>query len=310
VTPAPRLSVTVLADRHATIERLIDHLHRQSIAGEIELVVACPSRDDFELPIAPTGLAAVRLVESPLLPMGEARAAAVRNATAPVVVLGETHAFPAPDWAELLLAAHESAWVGVAPGLENANPAGALSWSGFLMDYGRWLADSQAGGEIAFPPTYNAAWKREALIGCGDRLSELLEPGMPLDAALAARGGRFSHAPSARVAHLNIAHFRPWAAERYAGGRLLAVRRSRRWPRARRFIYFGGSFLVPLIRLVRTRPAAKLARHHRRLPRGTMAAVAVGSTLWALGEAVGYLAGAGKAEARMLEYETHKERYA
>jgi hypothetical protein len=38
--------------------------------------------------------------------------------------------------------------------------------------------------------------------------------------------------------------------------------------------------------------------------------VALGSLLWALGEATGYLAGEGNAEARMCEYELHKERYA
>ncbi len=310
VGSAARLSVIVLADRYATIRRVVEHLGRQTVAGEIELVVACPSRDAFGFPAGPTRLASVRSVETPLLPMGPARALAVRAASAPVVVLGETHAFPAPDWAERLLAAHEGAWVAVAPGLENANPRSVLSWAGFLMDYGHWLADALTDEEIAFPPTYNASWKREALLACGDRLPELLEPGMPLDAELVSRGGRFSHAPGARISHLNIARIGPWTDERYLGGRLFAVGRSRRWPLARRLAYCAGSCLVPLIRLVRVRPAAQLARRSNRLPRGTMAAVVAGSTLWALGEAVGYVAGVGPAEERMLEYETHKERYA
>jgi hypothetical protein len=310
VGAAARLSVIVLADRFATIRRVTDHLRAQSVAEEIELVVACPFPKGFDLPAEPNGLAGVRLVEAPLLPMGPARAVAVRTATAPVVVLGETHVFPDPDWAARLLRAHESDWAGVAPGLENANPSSALSWAGFLMDYGRWLAGKPADGEIPAPPTYNGSWKREALLACGDRLPELLEPGTPLESELAARGGRFSHEPGARVAHLNVARRGPWAAERYYGGRLFATRRSRHWPFARRLLYFGGSVLIPLIRVVRTQPAVRLAARDSRLPRGTLAAVALGSTLWALGEAVGYLAGAGRAEARMLEYELHKERYA
>jgi hypothetical protein len=280
------------------------------VASEIELVVACPFQNGFDLPAGPNGLAGVRLVEVPLLPMGPARAAAVRAAKAPVVVLGETHAFPDPDWALRLVRAHEGDWAGVAPGLENANPESALSWASFLMDYGRWLAGAPADGEIAGPPTYNGSWKRDALLACGDRLPELLEPGTPLEAELAARGGRFSHEPEARVAHLNVARRGPWAAERYHGGRVFATRRSRHWPFARRLLYFGGSFLIPLLRLVRTHTAAQLAGRGSRLPSRTLAAVALGSTLWAVGEAVGYLAGAGRSEAKMLEYEMHKERYA
>src|SRR5690242_13112162 len=128
-TRAPRLSVVVLADRYQTIERVVEHLDAQTVAAEIELVVACPSEHALELPAEAGRLIwGITTVECPLLPMGAARAAAVRVAHAAVVVLGETHAFPAPNWAELLLRAHESSFVGVAPGIENANPEGALSW--------------------------------------------------------------------------------------------------------------------------------------------------------------------------------------
>ena len=83
-----------------------------------------------------------------------------------------------------------------------------------------------------------------------------------------------------------------------------------KWPLFRRLVYFGGSVLVPLMRVVRTRAAIAHARRGRDLPRGTVAAVVGGSLLWALGEAMGYIAGEGRSESRMLEYELHKERYA
>jgi hypothetical protein len=308
---APRLSVVVLADRYQTIERVVKHLQAQTVAAEIELVIACPSEQALDLPVnALQAISGVTAVESPLLPMGKARAAAVRAARAAVVVLGETHAFPAPDWAELLLRAHESSMVGVAPGLENANPKGALSWAGFLMDYGRWLADPQQKRELSGLPAYNGSWNREALIACGDRLGDLLQPGAPLEAVLMERGARFSHEPAARIAHLNVSVRSAWARERYLGGALFAAHRSSRWSPARRVAYSGGSVLVPFIRLVRTRPALRQAGRVRRLPLATLPAVALGCVLWAAGEAVGYIAPAAGAEAQMLEYELHKERYA
>lgn len=300
----------VLTDDFATIRRLVEHLSAQTIAGDVELVVVCPSAKDLEFPAGSVSpLARVTVVERSLLPLGDARADAVRAATAPIVALGETHAFPAPDWAEQLIRAHDGPWHAVAPGMENGNPKSARSWSGFLMDYGRWLAERPT-GEIAEPPAYNASWKRDALLGLQDRLPLMLEPGGPMDSQFASRGSVFRHAPAARVAHLNVVPMGAWAAERYWGGRLFGARRSREWPLPRRFVYFGGSVLIPLLRFVRTRAAIALAGGTRELPKGTVAAVAGGSLLWALGEAMGYIAGEGISEARMLEYELHKERYA
>jgi len=301
----------VLTDDFATIRRVVEHLSAQSIAGDVELVVVCPSVKDLELPAGATSaLGRVTVVECSLLPLGEARASAVRAATAPIIVLGETHAFPDPDWAEQLIRAHVGPWQSVAPGMQNANPQSAQSWSGFLMDYGRWLAKRPA-GQIAAPPAYNASWKREALLRLGDRLSLMLEPGGPLDQLVVDRDAGFYHEPKAGVAHLNIAApLSAWAAERYWGGRLFGARRSRAWPLPRRLVYFAGAALVPLLRLVRTRPAIADARRGGKLPRGTTVVIAAGCLLWAIGEAMGYIAGVGRSESRMLEYELHKERYA
>lgn len=297
----------VLTDTYATIRRVVGHLIAQTIAGEVEIVVVCPSARDLAFPPDVAAmLARVTVVESPVLPLGKARAAAIRAAAAPIVALGETHAFPAPDWAERLVRSHDGSWQAVSPGMQNGNPDTARSWSGFLMDYGRWMAELPA-GEIGEPPAYNASWKRATLVGLGDRLSLMLEPGGPMDPQFVSRG--FCHDPAARVAHLNVARPGAWSAERCWGGRLFGARRCRGWSVARRLVYFGGSFLVPVVRFARTRDAIARARRGTSLPRWTVAAVAGGCALWAVGEAMGYLVGEGVAEARMSEYELHKEQY-
>jgi hypothetical protein len=306
---APRLSYVVAADRYETVRSVVDHLRNQSVSAEVELVVATPSSGEFGLPDGLQGIFGVQLVEVPLLPAGRSRARAVGAARGEVVVLGETHTFPSPDWAEKLLQAHERDWTAVAPGLENGNPVGALSWAGFLMDYGRWLAQAPAGRAV-LPPDYNAAWKREALLSLSSRLEELLEPGGGLPAVADAQGGRFVHAPSARVAHVNVSRPRAWARERFLGGRLVAAARRRNWSLARRLVYLGGAFLIPLVRLIRTMPAVRLASSSTPLPRGTFVALVLGCLLWGAGEAVGYAAGVGGAQDGMLEYEMHKLRYA
>ncbi len=304
----PRLSYVVAADRFETIRSVAEHLDRQSVASEVELVVATPSSWGFGLPERGSDVIDIRLVEVPLLPVGRSRAAAVRESRGKVVVLGETHTFPSPGWAERLLRAHEGPWAAVAPGFENANPNGARSWASFLMDYGNWLAGVPV-GETTVIPDYNAAWKIEVLLALSD-LEELLEPGGGLPTAAVAGGCRFYQEPAARVEHLNLTRPGAWIYERFLGGRLVAAGRSRRWPLARRIVYFLGSPLIPVIRLLRTRPAIRLASGSQRLPGKTSAVVALAGVFWATGEAVGYVAGAGSASKRMLEYEMHKRRYA
>lgn len=307
--PPAAMSVVVLADRYPAIRRLVDQLRAQSVAPKLELVVGCPFKSSVEVPIdVRRALAGITIVETPLLPLGTARAAAVHAATAPVVAFADTHAVIGADWAERLLVAHSAGWAAVAPGLRNANPEGAFSWAGFLMDYGECMAARN--GNAAAPPTAICSWKRDALLATGERLPELLAPGALVEGDCAPKDARFRHEAEAQVGVLNAARAGPWASERYLRGRLFAARRSRQWSIPGRLLHALGFFVVPLLRLIRTQRAARAARRERPLPRMTLPAVVVGSTLWALGEAMGYLAGAGRAEARILEYELHKDRFA
>ena len=132
-------------------------------------MIACPDESALSLrtgPIEP--LAGVTVVTTPLLPEAPARAAAVHAAHAPVVVLGETHVFAEPDWAGRLLRAHEDPGSRSRPGSETGTRPGA-ELGGLLMDYGPF---PQAGNrrEIADVSSYNAAYKRAALLELGDGL--------------------------------------------------------------------------------------------------------------------------------------------
>ncbi len=305
----PRLTVVVATDAFETIRTFATRLAEQTVAGSIELVVVCPAAGELGLPeTALSALGAVRVVERPLLPLGEARAAGVHRASAPVVAIAETHAFPDPDWADRLLRAHEQDWAVVMPSVENANPGSALSWASFLIDYGEW-APGREPAEIANPPTYHIAAKTELLLGLGSRLGELVRPGSPLADQLRAEGHRFYFEPRARIAHLNVARGGAWLHERFLGGRLLGAARRDRWPAARTLVYVAGSPLIPFVRLARTHPALRRAAAAGVLPAGTRASLVLACVSWAIGELVGYVAGAGRADAQMLEYELHKARY-
>jgi hypothetical protein len=241
------------------------------------------------------------VVEAPLLPSAQARGAGVRAAAAEVVVLGETHAFPEPGWAERLLERHAEGWASVSPAIANGNPDGALSWSSLAMDYGRWSSPRSA--ELVHVPSYNASFKRELLLAYGEELPRMLEPGLELSADLRRRGHRLLLDAAARVRHLNASRPRSWLRERYLGGRLLGSARRGRWSRLRSTAY---ALAAPLIPLVIVRRTLRATRASGPPPRRGLAALALGSIVFAAGEVVGYVAGAGGAERSMLELELHK----
>lgn len=303
----PRLSFVVPTDSFATIADVAERLAAQSVAEGIELVVVCSSASEFG-EHERVGAVRVTVVEHPLLPLGEARAAGVRAAAAAVVAIGETHAFPAPGWGEHVIAAHEGPWSAVVPAITNANSDRAASWSSFLIDYGRW-APGAAAGEIDDPPSYNVSFKKAHLVELGHDLGRLLEPGSGLPRELRKRGYRSYHEPKARIEHLNLTRRRAWVHERVVGGRLLGSARRARWPTTRTLLYVVGSPLIPVVRLARTRRALASAARNGGLPPHTRAAVVLACMFWGAGELVGYLAGRGRAEAYMLEYELHKARY-
>lgn len=307
----PALSVILVTDAFSTVEPVVRRLRAQSVAEKVELVIVTPSPDAVrEQAGSSDGLAALRVIGiDGLVPLSPARAAGVRAGAAPVVFVGETHSYPEEGWAEALIEEHANDWAAVVPGFGNANPSGALSWAGFLADYGSWL-NSLPPRELSMIPTYNTAYKRAALLELGTRLDLLLTTSDELPVELRARGGRFVFQPSARIDHVNVARPWPWLVERYLGGLLTANSRMQRWSRGRRLIYAAGSPLIPLVILSRVATGVSTARAAYGFSFGVYPALLLSAVLSAAGEFVAYLGGSvARGERRMTEYEIHRRRY-
>ncbi len=290
-----RLSYVVTTDAWEPVAELAEALAGQTASGELELVLVC------DRPLEPPDLRIPVLV---VVASGRAaRAAGVRAATGDVVALGETHVTPSPGWARAALDAHDAGAVAVLPRMQNANPGRALSWAAFLMDYGRYARPAPPTTPV---PTYNATVLRKALVGLPE-LERTLVPGLALDEELRARSAAVLQAPAAGLAHLNVDMPLDWARERLLGGILLARGRRVAFGPWRRIGY---ALAWPLIALVLFRRAVR-ARYDD-VPRGTTPALALACAISALGEAVGYVgpSGSGRAERRMLAYETHKRAHA
>jgi hypothetical protein len=310
VAAEPELTVVIAADDWAAVARPLGRLASQEDAAAIELLLLSPRADELEAaPAAAASLWGCRAVRAPdLESLERARLVGVREARAPLVAFGETHSYAEPGWARALVDAHRDGWAAVGPSVTNANPAAAISWAGLFLDYGEWL-ELDEGRETARLPGHNSCYKRELLLGYGERLERLLEAELVLQEDLRRQGHRLWLEPRARLAHLNVSRPSDWLAERFWTGRFFAAARSRGWPLARRLLYVAGAPLIPFVRARRLLPVRRRCAAKRPLPRAFGPALAVALVVSALGELVGYVAGAGGSKAELTRIELYRERY-
>lgn len=304
----PVLSVILGTDNIERVTTVIESLAAQTIAKKIELILVIVARPDaatserIEQRFHSLKIVPIQSMAS----LAAARAKGVRVAQAPFVFIAETHAYPDPDFAEKILAALSDEWSVAVPGFRNANPHSAVSWAGFLSDYGAWAASLDP-GEIQRGPSHDVAFRRSVLLEFGDRLENALTFGDEMNVTLQARGQRTYFYPSAGIQHVNITAFGPFMRERFLSGVLIGDYRRARWGMARRVAYALGSPLIPIVVLSRIHKGVREIGRRESLPAGTIPALVLGVMLKAAGEMRGYLLGAPEsAEEKMTGFEVRK----
>lgn len=310
VSPPAMSVILVTPDRYQTIARTVSALRAQATANRLELVIVAPDRRALEMPDADRqAFASVSVVAiGDVRRLAVAHAAGVNAATASVVAFAEDHAFPAPGWAEALVAAHSGPWTGVGPAMRNANPESLTSWADFLLGYGRWRVPIRSGA-VDHLPGHNSSYKRAALLAFREELAERLQAPALLHDDLVRRGHRLYLEATASVSHVNFATWSVWVRLRFHAGRAFAAARARNWSVGRRMMFVLAAPAVPFVRL------ARIAGESRRAdqPPGFLLNIApvlwVGLVFDALGEVIGYVAGAGHTHDREWEWEFHRERH-
>jgi hypothetical protein len=300
--------VVVTRNTFSSIRRTVRFLHAQTAADRIELILVGPedSSCDDRRPAETAGFAAVVIVAAgPIDDVDRASASGIRRASAPIVGLVEDHAFPEPEWAEALIAAHAGPWAAVGSAFANGNPGSALSWANLLLAYGSWT-EPVRGGETRNVSRHNISYKREALRPHLDDLENLIGRGGALLATLLAEGHSFYMEPGARIAHLNVSRLAPTVALRLDAGRLYAHARARQegWSFAKRALYVA---LWPLVPVMRIRPLLpKIAGNG--LGNRARGALGFAVLLDGLGQTVGYALGPGGARERLVAMEFDRGR--
>jgi Glycosyl transferase family 2 len=302
----PALSVIIAADRYQTIRQTVRHLSAQTGHEQLELVIVTQSSKTFELDRTETaGLCRVQVLEIPaILPLALATTAGIRRATAPLVVLAESHAFPAPGWAQALIEAHRQPWAAVGAVIANANP-GIISWANLFVDYGRCV-ETASPENVTYLPGHHTSYKRDILLQYDSQLQAVMDSEILLHWDMQAKGNRLRLEPAARIYHVNVSLLAAWLPERFYTGRRFAATRSRHWSFLKRLLYFGGSPLIPLIRVPRVIRDLRASTFPRRRWPLILPAITIGLVAGAVGEMAGYLFGAGDSMQQTARIELFK----
>jgi hypothetical protein len=307
---APELlaAIVLVPDRLATIRALLAALASQTAARRLEIVFAGPSAVHTEITaelMAP--FAGWRFVpQDPFTTTCAARAAAIRATTAPWVVLTEDHSLPRHEWAQQLISRLETGCDVVGPAVENGNPRHLGSWLNLLIEYGDWLAP-HPGGPLPHLPGHNSAYRRDLLLALGSSLAQQLEAESVLHWQFLREGRSLWLEPRAITRHQNFERLLPSLRLRLVGGRLFAANRSAAWSWPLRIAW---ALAFPLIALRRTARVAANARRVRPTAwLGLVPALFAFLLVDALGEALGYLAGAGRSMDYISDIDFKRHRY-
>jgi hypothetical protein len=288
----------------------LDRLCAQTALDELEIIVVDlgPAPDP---PLSFPSTAPVEIVRSPDVEQwAEARRVGLERSSGPVIAFVEEHCFTEPGWAAALLEAHEGPWASVGYGFLNANPETYVSRSAMVTDYGLWL-DPAPRGPTSLLPGNNVSYKREAFLSLGDRLDGALASDFVAHETFRERGLPMFVEPSAVARHLNFETVWETGWTNYVWCRAMAAQRADAagWSPLRRVAQ---AAVTPL-----SAPVYRIARLVRTLgprrplwrPVAVSLPVMVSVSLWAaFGEAAGYLAGPGKAEAQLKRWELDVER--
>lgn len=302
-------ALVVIPDTYTTVARTIGALEKQTQISQLEIVFIVPPRASSSIPLDRLkNFHSIQVREMSDIQHAAAFAEGIRCARAPVVALTEDHAFPAPNWAERLLAAHQGPYVAVGPAMRNGNPNSLISLADFYIGYSKWSEPIESGPQD-YLMGHNASYKRDVLLELGPRLEDGMSAETVLQMDLGKRGYQFWLEATTCTTHLNYEQWGAWRAATIYNGRVFASCRAEVWPLGKRLLYTLGSPLIPFVRFWRIRRDLRRVNYPPANRWRLYAMIGVGLALDGVGQCVGYALGHGTTRRQGMRFEFHRERH-
>ncbi len=296
---APTLSVVVVSfNQPRLLERCLTALEGQ---GAAEIIVVDASDED-PAPALTERFEAVTFVhfdEPRSIP--QLRWEGVRRTCGDIIAQLESTMEPAAGWGEALRAAHRDGPANVVGGpvaFQTGPQTSAFQWADFFYEYGRHMAPKSDGFAKELTGA-NCSYRRSAIEECLDLLEDGAWEG-PIHDRLRQQGGELWRASGAVVFYGGEPSFGTLIRQRFHYGRWHAGERRKATSLPERILRAALFPLVPfalhwrLWKSLDGKPEARLQSL-----RG-VAWLWLSYSLWATGEAFGYLCGSGSSRGRIF----------
>ena len=222
----------------------------------------------------------------------ELRTHAVNRATGAILALLEDHCMPAHDWCARIAAAHEAPHAaiggavdkGFAPGQSDD---GILNWAVYMTDYSRYMPPMAAGTAHSLTDC-NVTYKRAALERIRDAWTPEFHENL-VNGLLQEQGETLWFDPSILVREYRPLTVGKVLRDRYSFGRLFASTRVAGAPMAKRLVWAGASVIMPPVLAMRAARNLTTRKRHQGQAVRCMPGLLFVSSVWMLGEMVGYL---------------------
>ena len=226
----------------------------------------------------------------------ELRAAGVLAATARVVALIEDHCLVSPAWAERLASAHASGHGVVGGPIRNVATERIRDWAAFFCEYSAVMEPMPA-GRVAGLPGMNVSYGPAAREAIDDLLREGRWENW-LHPRLEDSDFELWCEPEAVVEHDKDFGFGEFFSQRYHYSRSYAGMRNPELGKKRALYALGTVILPPLLYWRIASDVVERKQHRKELALATPL-IAAYLTVWAFGEAVGYIFGGGRSLLRV-----------
>lgn len=275
---------------HACLQSLVTQC-----TDAVEIIVVQSGEDGAAAQVA-SRFPEVRLVHWPTrLHPGAARNLGVEKSSGRLLGFTDADCIAAPNWVSTLLALTRSKHVAVGGTIGNATTTTALDWAMHFCSMHEWMPGTPS-GPMNDIPTCCLAMPRSTYETYGPFRGQGYSSDTEFNWRVV-RGGQLIHFDhQLRVDHGDPASWTKLLRRQPERGYHFARMRvaEEGFSLARRALYTAGSPLLPLLliaRLIRKIRAAATPAQYRRALLGALPLVTLGFTLWACGEAAGYVRG-------------------
>ncbi|MBL8151293.1 MAG: glycosyltransferase [Blastocatellia bacterium] len=290
----PKVSIIIASyNSKSTIEKCLQALLAQKEEETFEIIVV-DSSDDATSELVSNKYPEVRLYTfSERKFPGDARNFGISKAMGSIVAFTDTDCVPHPNWIKELVNAQKQ-YPLIGGSVDIANPAKLISWASYFCEFSQWIPNSK-NRFIEMPGCCLAIDK-----AFFEKFGPFIEGTYCSDTAFHWKANQSGYYPffvnSMRVSHLNIDKFTKFVKKQFSHGKQFArVRvKEKNFTILQRIIYVLGSPLIPLLLFFRnSQRVCKAQRYIKEFVKASPFTL-LGLTLWSLGEAVGYIAGAKK----------------